>query len=284
MNKPYLKIKEASFVTGGALLGLVFARYDTDQSLSAPYLVVTSILLLLIGLGLFDWITSLLFWLVRLMNKRAGYFSIYAPYEVLDDNSSWVGIKVKDICKILEGQGIKSRISKSNHCFKEYPIILNPYGGVYPEENVSNLTSLENIFNYVKSGGVYINIADIPFYYAYDNSLKRSVDTTPLADGYTLERPFLKTMLTQKLNHYVWGIASGEDLQKGIARVIQLTSKSKNLFSRSSFIDGPQGGYTPVIQIPYGKGFFIFSTLQINTENSRNNITRITVPALEVSK
>ncbi len=46
--------------------------------------------------------------------------------------------------------------------------IVNPYGGVYPEIDVRNLRNFHEIVNYVVEGGVFVNIADIPLWWAYD--------------------------------------------------------------------------------------------------------------------
>lgn len=50
--------------------------------------------------------------------------------------------------------------------FDKYTAILNPYGGVYPERDLSNYETLNKILNYVREGGFFINVADIPGYFA----------------------------------------------------------------------------------------------------------------------
>jgi hypothetical protein len=54
-----------------------------------------------------------------------------------------------------------------------YSVILNPYGSAYPEVNIKDLPVLHTILNYVLHGGLFVNVADIPFYWAYD--LQRAV-------------------------------------------------------------------------------------------------------------
>lgn len=49
-----------------------------------------------------------------------------------------------------------------------YSAILNPYGSAYPEVNIKDLPVLHTILNYVLHGGLFVNVADIPFYWAYD--------------------------------------------------------------------------------------------------------------------
>jgi len=280
----YPVVKQISFLLAGALIGITATLYGQQLHPYKDRLILVSVLLILIGIGFSEGVLACLYWFVKKINSGLGFVCVYAPYAVDENNSSWVEGNLQQICNVLDKNKIRYKVSKSERAFKEYPVILNPFGGNYPEKDFSQLTSLQKIFQYVTNGGSYINIADIPFYYAYDENLKRSIDTTPLADGFSLERPFLKSILTQKLNHYVWGIASGKDLESGIARVIQLTHTSKNLFSKTKFIDGPQGDYTPVIQIPYGNGLFLFSTLHIDSKNVSHNILRIVKPALGVQK
>lgn len=49
-----------------------------------------------------------------------------------------------------------------------YNVILNPYGSVYPEVNIKASPVLNTILDYVLNGGLFVNVADIPFYWAYD--------------------------------------------------------------------------------------------------------------------
>lgn len=271
----YKGSKEISFLLAGAIISLVSIQYQEEILENIGFFLIVIGMLLLWGIGIAEWIPRLLYWIVRKINQRCHYVCIYAPYEIKPNNSSWVEVKLEKIVGILKDNKVRYRIHRNDSAFKEYPIILNPYGGTYPENNISTLESLNSIFKYVREGGTYINIADIPFYYAYDKNLGRRIDTTPLAGDFNLERSFLKTIMTQRLNHFVFGITYGEDYDKGVSRIIQLTETSKNLFGKSRFQDGPSGDYTPVIKIPYGKGYFIFSTLSIISGNLTKNLTRI---------
>jgi len=49
-----------------------------------------------------------------------------------------------------------------------YLVIVNPYGSVYPEVDIKELTIWKSILYYVLHGGRFVNVADIPFYWAYD--------------------------------------------------------------------------------------------------------------------
>ena len=72
--------------------------------------------------------------------------------------------------------------------------------------------------NYVREGGVFANVADIPSYWAYNPDLHRKLDTTTAIYG-TLQtptgtqifstRPFELTPLAKKLGLRVAGISQG---------------------------------------------------------------------------
>jgi len=160
-------------------------------------------------------------------------------------------------------------------------MVINPYGGVYPEDDLSTLKSLDNIFDYVRNGGIYVNIADIPFYYAYERNLKRRIDTTPLAGDFLQVRSFLQTILTRKLHCFVFGLTAGKDFDTGIWRVIELTDNTNNFFHKEIVISEDGKKYSPFLAIPYGRGYFVFSTLMINKENI-GHISEIIKKSLEL--
>ena len=47
-------------------------------------------------------------------------------------------------------------------------IVLNPFGEMYPEEDLSLHTTLTKIRDYVSGGGVYVNVAGYPFWWQYN--------------------------------------------------------------------------------------------------------------------
>jgi len=53
---------------------------------------------------------------------------------------------------------------------EEFAIVLNPFGEEYPEINRKNKTSFNVIKNFIEDGGIYVNTAGFPFFYAWDVS------------------------------------------------------------------------------------------------------------------
>lgn len=72
---------------------------------------------------------------------------------------------------------------------ERYPMIINPFGELYPEEDVSNMTVLKSIMRYIKMGGVFVNIAGLPFFYMRD--FKNNIEdiTGPMLQYYIGGKP-----------------------------------------------------------------------------------------------
>jgi hypothetical protein len=165
-----------------------------------------------------------------------------------------------------------------NHNFDKYVAILNPYGGVYPETNLRNLSTLKKIIAFVDSGGVFVNIADIPTYWAYHVKLKRKVDTTkPI---YTVSqnqlipiRPFQLTPLMKELGLSVLNVSPLNQNFGGFSqnptsivseRIAILESNIENLVptNRIGNIDT-----TAFFTVKYGEGDFLFSLIFLSHAN-----------------
>jgi len=59
-----------------------------------------------------------------------------------------------------------------------YPVLVNPYGEAYPEENAYLKTTFGRIEDYVYNGGIFVSVGGFPFFYALD---KKSGNKVPLA-------------------------------------------------------------------------------------------------------
>ncbi len=68
------------------------------------------------------------------------------------------GFRVEDMVSMQLGESER----------KKFAIIVNPFGEIYPEEDFPNITTLRNIKNYVKEGGVFVNVAGLAFFYKRD--------------------------------------------------------------------------------------------------------------------
>ena len=102
-----------------------------------------------------------------------------------DEITAGTDISPNDWQKEIEGlareKGIKidvDLITVENY-FDRYNAIINPYGGVYPEKDIKTMKIQNKILNYVSEGGLFVNVAEILGYYAYNAYLDRRLDTTP---------------------------------------------------------------------------------------------------------
>lgn len=50
----------------------------------------------------------------------------------------------------------------------EYAVIINPFGEVYPEMDVKKRFAFNHLKEYVEDGGILVNVAGFPFFYAWD--------------------------------------------------------------------------------------------------------------------
>lgn len=272
MHIIYKSFKESLLVLAGTLVGVLATNYSTRLFENLWLIYGLIIAFIFIGSGLFDSFGRFIKKSIRAINQKGHRYAILSPYELIENhNSSWVKIKLNNLNKLFRDKNIRIKnIEKISSC-EYYPIVINPYGGSYPEENFENFSSLNNIFNYVKGGGIFINIADIPFYYAHSKSHHRNIDTTPFAESFRNDRSFFDTLITKKLAIYV---LNSESFSTEAKRTFIINQSIKNLYG--SVIPIPTyGDSSPLISIKYGLGLFIFSTIEINKLNASTVVKMI---------
>lgn len=69
--------------------------------------------------------------------------------------------------------------NKVYKCFDPFIAVINPYGGVYPKYELKTFTTMDKLLSYMNEGGLFVNVADIPGYFACTPSIKpwRKIDT-----------------------------------------------------------------------------------------------------------
>ena len=172
---------------------------------------------------------------------------------------------------------LKAEMTNVQKPFDSYVAILNPYGGVYPESDLKDLSSYKKILDFVREGGVFINIADIPSYWAYDQKIKRKLDTT--SPIYEIEnnqiissRPFELTPLVKELGLRVFNVEPMQqdfrefsDTQVNIfsERIAVVESNSETLIPTGSVASRDTSSF---FGVKYGEGDFIISLAFLNHE------------------
>ena len=193
----------------------------------------------------------------------------------------WI-VKLKEFLKV---ERLNSNVEyiKVTSKFEKYSAILNPYGSVYPETDLSNLETLHKILEYVNEGGLFINVADMPFYYAYNNRIKKIfvqqqpgfLLNTSAEYGNYKPNPFTKEVGLQLVNLDEDGkptllplkTLEGGDIEVGCRRgavaggnVIGHLSKEIKITNASKNNDESIKA-APVFSIRYGEGEFLISTI-----------------------
>jgi hypothetical protein len=195
-----------------------------------------------------------------------------------------------------DGVSINVILIDVRRSFDSYVAILNPYGGAHPERDVKNNETLNKIFDYVNKGGLFVNVADIPGYWAYNLLLKRRLDaTTPIYGvdkapngqiSITRIRPFELTPFMEKLGLRVLNIENSpltnwkvefEDRFKRIAghvdeiKVDRATVVERNVKPIiKPKVDG-ETALTPFFLGAYGNGEFLISQIFFDNKTRPQN-------------
>jgi len=182
--------------------------------------------------------------------------------------------------------------------FDAYFAVLNPYGGIYPESDVTAFTTLNKILTYVSEKGLFVNVADIPGYWVYNQLLKRKLDATrPLygiertSEGISIipVRPFELTPFMEKLRLRVINAESTEffnwnaemegkfeGLMKGIAeiKVHRAVICERNVQEIIKHRSNGQLALTPLFFAPYGDGNVLISLVVLEQQYPQNRIMK----------
>lgn len=189
--------------------------------------------------------------------------------------SAWTDISPEEWRKLFKSSAnFDVEFATVKDSFDRFVAVLNPYGGVYPEIDLKSFSTMKDILDFVKEGGLFINIADIPGYWAYDQKLKRKLDST--APFYQIQnnqiiplRPFALTPFMKELGLNVFNI-SNPPVQQNFGL---FSNKSANVVSeRVAIIEANMQSLIPTnplgnrdtsafFEVKYGEGDFIFSLI-----------------------
>lgn len=272
-------------------MGLYFEGIFVNHELALKLSILGLIVIFLIQ----NILNLLALFLIKLLRWKR-IIAILGPLEIDSGTSSWVNISLRQL--MTEIKKYYKRVTRTSKMFiaELYPMIINPYGGSYLETDLEDLPEFNRIKRYVRKGGIFINIADIPFYYAYSKDLGRMVDTTPPSGAFDRSKSFFDTIINKNLFAPVFNSAGQHP---SVDRSFSLNGSMINLHDRDydlNVLDGYFVGpgnkvveavskvkVSPFIAIPYGKGYFVFSTFQITLE-SLANMKNIILKSLDLLK
>lgn len=189
-----------------------------------------------------------------------------------------------DWVKPLEDLG-RVKLGPVNHIDKmEIHIVINPFGEVYPEEDVSRHSSAYKLRDFVYSGGVYVNVSGNPFWYKFDTRVGKHETAGYVQSPFENQQP----MWFSLMHSFFPGVQpEGGDAQKvesfqnqnELARFgdIQNAGGSRAVTAFRSYpINSPQiismlrdfkEQHSLIAAYPYGEGFFLLCGLAIEGDN-----------------
>lgn len=296
--------RELALLFAGALASIIGTLLIKSPATNGTILLLclAIILLILYGTGVITTMNHKRNLFTRKINKIIGIFNDMAWETENKEISAWTNISPVDWKNAIEQYAItnkariKVRLMSIDDNFDRYTAILNPYGGVYPERNLKEYTTLNRIFDYVEHEGIFINVADIPGYWAYNPLLKRRLDATPQIYGTVQDKsgkiafvparlfeltPFMERLGLRVLNTTSYSFSSSWSLENksGINKQLAINAdravvEEKNVVPiiKSQVFNGFK--VTPIFYTKYGDGKFLTSLIWFDSSRKLNDSVR----------
>lgn len=216
---------------------------------------------------------------------------IGAPRGNINDPSYWKEFLEKKRITIKEIK-IGSKITQWS--LQRYSVIFNAYGRLYPETDEKK-TILELIFEYVARGGVFVNVSDFPFYYAFDINRSTVLNPTPYLDFaspvmvynwkdfekveqgakpslfFYQENNFFNYDFIKRTNFLVQPIDSCEN-SEGLSVTVKLAVLITDRIEPSVLCKGSGVNFSPIFAGRYGNGKFLVSLIPFQgTDEPQHN-------------
>ncbi len=306
-------LKNLSLVLGATILSVFgpnILQIFPDGSLPNLSLIFLAIFLLLYGFGTIEKIvceTRIRFRNSPYIRPKVAIFKGVSKSFNSEIPLTWSDIspdewkdEIEKVAKEL-GKSIKVKLIFSVGSFDSYNAILNPYGGNYPESSFDNFPVYNKILNYIRTGGLFINVADIPTYWAYNPRLNRMLDRTPAVYGVSGEevRFFNRVPLMQDLALRVQNVEQSEPQIVSFQMHEKYSSlgndMSNLMISRAAFIEGNvesvvqpisvgNQDMTPLFFCNYGDGRCLISLSFLNDNYSQNRPLKTIIARLIVDQ
>lgn len=141
--------------------------------------IITTILIVIFLLLLMAGYTNKLNKLVIILNRHKRLSGLKKPKVLILDGTFGTGDEIppRPVFTDYAPQEWESSLRQTTNwkvetgalsSLKNFQIVINPFGEVYPEDNASNFSSFHQICDYVFNGGIFVNVAGIPFFYYHD--------------------------------------------------------------------------------------------------------------------
>jgi len=86
---------------------------------------------------------------------------------------------------------------------RRYAVIVNPFGELYPEADLIELTTFRSIKDYLRAGGIFVHAGGVPFYYSWDARSGRPRPTSRdlQFSSFTAAQPGQPTLISPAFAH-----------------------------------------------------------------------------------
>lgn len=205
--------KSLAAVIGATILSLIGPKLVSTEQLTWSKWSIFLFIAVLLLLYSFNFITR--FWrqlVIFIRNKpyfcpKVGIISSVSKIKPNNIPRVWTdvapecwGLLVKNAAEIANKK-IKIKLIDAKSSFDSFNVIINPYGDNLPELNFVAFPVYNKLLDYIKKGGFFVNVADIPTYWSFNPLINRLVDRTPAVydiDG-RVSRHFERTPLLEEL-------------------------------------------------------------------------------------
>lgn len=164
-------------------------------------------------------------------------------------------------------------------------IVINPFGEAYPEEDLSLHTTFTYIRDYVSGGGVYVNVAGYPFFWAYNPITRHKAEAgrweqqspnlmvlKPLLQDTLLAispvipgSPQIVTTKQEAAERDTFGEIAGAGGNTGVKMFRQYPISTQQMIPMLRTDDGQS---IVIGAVPYGAGHFIFAGVDIDNSST----------------
>jgi len=282
-------IEKISLSAFGAFIGIIAASVFTSNGVVSFQVVVpTTIIFLILAIWhrWLPWMGMIFRWGASILGyRRVAIINLIEWANGIDSketNRSWTNVEPTAWKKaIYDAATNKKKLvcKKVSHLFwlHSYHVVVNPYGGVYYEKDFETRDTLNWFLGYMARGGVLVNVADVPFYYAYDKKIERSRDAgIPIYSPVNGERkivfdevPFIKALGLKVVGTQEKMYGHGYVLE----RVVKMGGGINNLYEPFNDVtDEANKGYSPFVRAKYDKGAAIISMLNLNDNKEQVNV------------
>jgi len=305
-------VRQLALIFGSVFFGFFLSLLIQNPicDLKKVFLIVLVFLLFLAGMGLISkgwhWVN---------IGRRKTDFRVAILNDIGNDKELYTGTDIdpqewkEEIDKFVKNKEMEIEVDliSAKNYFDKYNAIINPYGGVYPEYDLRTFKTMDKIIKYIREGGLFVNVAEIPCYFACDPSIKpwRKIESAlrdaPYAyqkhkDGliipikrYTLFAltPFTKELGVDiyKVEDYPisnWSVLEFDDEFEGKFEDIDINVK----VHRVAIVKGhlhpiikpkeekflPQEMMTPLFFVKYGDGKLLSSLIFENKQERRSQM------------